>query len=61
MDIFVDELGQRIVELEVEINPVLDVIVREDEPVGRVQPARLDQVLAQLDADEITQPDGRKG
>ena len=37
MDVFVDELGQGLVELEVEIDPVLDVIVREDQPVGRVR------------------------
>ena len=53
MNVFVDEVGQRLIELEIQIDPVLHIIVRENEPVGRVQPARLDQVLAQLDADEI--------
>ena len=53
MNVFVDEVGQRLIELEVQIDSVLHVIMRENEPIGRVQPARLDQVLAQLDADEI--------
>ena len=61
MNVFVDEVGQGLIELEIQIDTVLHVIVRENEPVGRVQPARLDQVLAQLDADEIGKSNGREG
>ncbi len=60
MNVLIDELGQGLVELEVEVDPVLDVIVRKDQPVGRVQAPRLDQVLSQLDRHEIAEPDGRE-
>ena len=33
MNVFVDEVGQGLIELEVQIDTVLYVIVREDEPV----------------------------
>src|ERR1019366_8893566 len=61
MDVFVDEIGQGLVELEVEIDAVLHIIMRENEPVGHVQPARLDKILAQLDADQIGKANGREG
>ena len=48
MNVFVDEVRQRLIELEVQIDTVLDIIVRENEPIGRIQPAGLDQVLSQL-------------
>src|ERR1019366_10295536 len=47
MNVFADEVGQGPIELKVEINPVLHIIMRENEPVGRVKPARLDKVLSQ--------------
>ena len=61
MNVFVNEVGQGLIELEVQIDTVLDVIVRENKPVGRIRPTRLDQVLAQLDADEIGKSNGREG
>jgi hypothetical protein len=32
--ILLDELGQALLEDELELDPVLDIVVREDEPVG---------------------------
>ena len=61
MNVFIDEVGQRLIELEVQIDSVFHVVVRKNQPIGRVQPARLDQVLPQLDADEIGKANGREG
>jgi hypothetical protein len=61
MNVFVDEVGQRLIEMEFQINSVLHVIMLKNQPVGRVQPARLDQVLAQLDAHEVRTANGREG
>ena len=60
MNVFIDEVGQRLIELEVQIDTVLHIIVREHQPIGRVQPTRFDEVLAQLDADEIGKSNGRE-
>ena len=60
MNIFIDQISQRLIERKVQIDPVLHIIVREHKPVGRVQATGLDEVLAQLNADEIAKPDGRE-
>ena len=60
MNEFVDQVRQRLIEFEVQIDVVFHVIIREDKPVRRLKSARLDQVFAQLDADQIAKPDGRK-
>ena len=46
VNVFIDEVRQGLIEFEVQIDTVLDIIMRENEPIGRVEPARLDQVLA---------------
>ena len=37
MNVFIDEVGQGLIELEVQIDTVLDIIMRENEPIGRVR------------------------
>ncbi len=61
VDIFVNQFGDRFVERKLKSDTVFHIVVREDEPKGRVRPARLDQVLVDLDGDEIAEPDGCKG
>ena len=51
MNIFVDEICQGLIELEVEIDTVLHVIMRKNQPVRLVQATRFDEVFVQLDAD----------
>ncbi len=60
LNVFIDEVRQGLIELEAEIDTVLHIIVRENQPIGRVQPAGLDKVLPQLDADEIGKSNGRE-
>jgi hypothetical protein len=61
VNVFIDQGRQGLVELKFEIDPVLDVIVREDQPERRVRTTGLDQVLAQFDGDQVGQADRRKG
>ena len=60
LNVFIDEVRQGSIELEAEIDTVLHIVVRENQPIGRVQPAGLDKVLSQLDADEIGKSNGRE-
>src|SRR5258708_6460911 len=53
LDVFIDEPGEIFVERKFEVDPVLDVIVREDQPEWRVRTAGLDQVLAQFDGYQV--------
>src|ERR1035437_3868738 len=45
MDVFVNKLGQIIIEWKVQIDPVLDVVVGEHEPIRALRSTRLDQVF----------------
>ena len=40
MDVFVDEVRQLLIELEGQIDAIFHIIIREDEPVGRVRARR---------------------
>ena len=57
--VLVDDRRDRLVELELERDPVLDVVFAEREPKVGVRSSRLAQVLAKANAGEITEPDGR--
>ena len=50
---------EAIFEIELEPDPVLDVIVGEHEPVRRERPRRPDQVLLEPNAGEIAEPHRR--
>ena len=58
MDVLVDDRRDRLVELELERGPVLDVVLWERKPKGGVRSSGLGQVLAKTNAGEVTQPDG---
>src|SRR5262245_3999776 len=60
MDVFVDQIRQCVIELKIQIDPVLHIVMRENQPIGRARPAGLDEVVAQLNADKVAQPDGRE-
>jgi hypothetical protein len=60
MNIFINEIRQGLIELEIQIHSVLHIIVGENEPIRSLQPARLDKILAQLDANEIANANGRE-
>ena len=61
VDIFVNEIGQGLIKFEIQINAVLHIIVRENQPIRRAQPARFDEILAQVDQAEIAKANGREG
>src|SRR5262245_26833341 len=46
MDVFVDQVCQCVIELKIQIDPILHIIMRENEPIGRVRPARFVEILA---------------
>ena len=46
MDVFVDQVRQCVIELKIQIDPVLHIIMWENEPIGRVRPARFVEILA---------------
>jgi hypothetical protein len=60
MNVYVNQVRQRLIELEIQVNPIFHIIVRKHEPIRRVDPAGLDKVLAQLDLDEIAKANGRE-
>jgi hypothetical protein len=55
--IIVDERGQLGIEREVELDPVLDIIVREDEPIGSLRSPGTNEILADPDFPEIAAAD----
>src|SRR5262249_48371423 len=60
MNIFVDQIRQHLIKLEIQIDAIFYVIVWENEQIGRVQPAGFDEIPAELNADKVAKPDGRK-
>src|ERR1700739_4784003 len=53
LNVFVDQTGQIVSELEGQIDPILDIVMREYQPVGRVVSSRFDQVLIEANGGEI--------
>ena len=61
LDIFVDQLGEVVVELKGRIDAVLHVIVGEYKQVGRLQSSWPDQVFVETDGGEVGCPHRRQG
>src|SRR5271167_421688 len=59
MDIFIDKRRDRLVELELQRRPVLDVVFWECEPIVGEGSSRLYEVLTKTNADKVPQPDRR--
>jgi hypothetical protein len=60
-DVFVDERGHVLIEVEVQGKAILDIVALENEPVRRAGAARPYQVFADLDVIEIAEPHRGEG
>ncbi len=60
VDVIVDQSRDVLLERKFQLDPVLDVVIREDEPVVRVGATRLDQVEPELDRGQVGEADRRK-
>ena len=59
MHVLIDDRRDCLVELELERDPVLDVVLVEGQEIVGLRSSRLDQVLAKANAGKVTQPDRR--
>jgi hypothetical protein len=56
-----DQSGHMLIKWELELDPVLHIVVREHEPVGLIRPCWSDEVLLQPDPHQVLQPHGGDG
>ncbi len=61
VDIFIDDLRDRVIEGKLKRHRVLDLVLGKGQPIVRLRSARLGQVLTNADTGEIAEPDRRNG